>query len=90
MKVTQLTFSPENGWEKDKIDTANPDSQLIIVFGSRYPLEKNKWYPELRKKFLKADIVSLSTSGNIKGEAVTDDSIVASVLYFEKTRTNRD
>jgi hypothetical protein len=87
MKVTQLTFLPENGWEKDKIDTANPDSQLIIVFGSRYPLEKNKWYPELRKKFLKADIVSLSTSGNIKGEAVTDDSIVASVLYFEKTRT---
>jgi len=87
MKVTQLTFLPENGWEKDKIDTANPDSQLIIVFGSRYPLEKNKWYPELRKKFLKADIVSLSTSGNIKGEAVTDDSIVASVIYFEKTRT---
>jgi hypothetical protein len=56
------------------------------VFGSRFTLEKSKWYPILRKTFLKADIISLSTSGNILGEEVSDDSIVASVLYFEKTR----
>jgi hypothetical protein len=86
MKVSQMIFSPESGWNNQELLASNTDSQLILVFGSRFTLEKSKWYPTLRKTFLKADIISLSTSGNILGEEVSDDSIVASVLYFEKTR----
>lgn len=86
MQVSQMIFSPESGWNNQDLLNSNADSQLILVFGSRFTLEENKWYPSLRKTFLKADIISLSTSGNILGEDVTDNSIVASILFFEKTK----
>jgi len=86
MKVSQFSFSLEKGWNSSDLFHANADSQLILVFGSRTTLEENQWFAALRKRFLKADIISLSTSGNILGEEVSDFSIVASAVYFEKTR----
>jgi len=86
MKVSQLTYSLESGWNGAELLSSVADSQMILVFGSRTTLEENQWFPALRKRFLKADIISLSTSGNILNEEVSDFSIVATVVFFEKTR----
>jgi hypothetical protein len=86
MNVTQATFSLQSGWENSKLEAANPESQLVIVFGSREILESANWFKQIRKLFIKADIISLSTSGNIKGEEVTDDDLIANIIFFKKTR----
>ncbi|HPI10230.1 MAG TPA: FIST C-terminal domain-containing protein [Catalimonadaceae bacterium] len=86
MVVHQLNFQDNSGWDYSSIQGESLDYQLIIVFGSRELLSSAGWFQSLRKKFLKSDIVSVSTSGNILGSEVSDDSLVASLLYFGKTR----
>jgi len=86
MIVHQLKYEPESDWNYTAKEDKSINCQLIIVFGSRERLGKPGWFQSLRRKFLKADIVSLSTSGNIQNSEVSDDSLVASLLYFEKTK----
>lgn len=86
MVVHQLRYQDNSGWDYSSIQGDPLDYQLIIVFGSRELLGHAGWFQSLRKKFLKSDIVSLSTSGNIMGSEVSDDSLVASLLYFGKTK----
>jgi hypothetical protein len=86
MKVHQIQFQPSEGWNFETNPIPELDFQLILVFGPREILETPAWFHALRKRFLKADIVSLSTSGNIQDIEVSDTKLVASCLFFEKTR----
>ena len=86
MVAHQLRYQDNSGWDYSMIQGDPLDYQLIIVFGSRELLGNAGWFQSLRKKFLKSDIVSVSTSGNIIGSEVSDDSLVASLLYFGKTK----
>jgi len=86
MVAHQLSYLDNSGWDYSLIQGDPLDYQLIIVFGSRELLGNAGWFQSLRKKFLKSDIVSVSTSGNIMGSEVSDNSLVASLLYFGKTK----
>jgi len=86
MVAHQLRYQDNSGWDYSMIQGDPLDYQLIIVCGSRELLGNAGWFQSLRKKFLKSDIVSVSTSGNIIGSEVSDDSLVASLLYFGKTK----
>jgi hypothetical protein len=86
MKVHQLEFLSPGGWNFEANPVSEIDYQLVIVFGPREILETPGWFHALRKQFLKADIVSLSTSGNIQDVEVSENKLVASCLFFEKTR----
>jgi len=86
MVAHQLSYLDNSGWDYSLIQGDPLDYQLIIVFGSRELLGNAGWFQSLRKKFLKSDIVSVSTSGNIMGLEVSDNSLVASLLYFGKTK----
>ena len=86
MVAHQLRYQDNSGWDYSMIQGDPLDYQLIIVFGSRELLGNAGWFQSLRKKFLKSDIVSVSTSGNIIGSEVSDNSLVASLLYFGKTK----
>jgi hypothetical protein len=86
MVTHQLRYHDDSGWDYSLIQGNPLDYQLIIVFGSRELLGNAGWFQSLRKKFLKSDIVSVSTSGNIMGSEVSDNSLVASLLYFGKTK----
>lgn len=86
MIVHQLQQASGSAWDFSGLPQACPSYQLILVFGSRHLLQENGWYRSLSDRFPDARIVSLSTSGNINQEEVTEDSLVASFLCFEKTR----
>jgi len=85
MIVHQIQQARGGVWDFSGIPEAGPSYQLILVFGSRDLLLENGWFSSLSGRFPDAHIVSLSTSGNINQEEVTDDTLVASLLYFEKT-----
>lgn len=86
MRISQLLFSNIAGWSTLENNPELPQAQLVLVFGSREHLTETIWFASLRKQYLKAEIISLSTSGNIQDSEVTDNTLTATVVEFAKTR----
>ena len=83
MKIKQL-LSEAQGWKTlgEEVDL-NP--QLVLFFGGRARLADASSYQQLREMYPKAHLVGCSTAGEIIGDEVLDDSIVASAIEFERT-----
>ncbi len=89
MITLQLVWKNDN-WDKQPNFQINP--QLILVFGSRPTLEANpNYYSSLIKLYPNTQIITTSSAGNIIGEQLLDETIIATVIEFEKTniRTGR-
>lgn len=87
MKNEQLHFV--NGHWK-YIDSANSSTtnfnpQLVLAFGSTDLVGTPSIFNHLQAKFPNANIVSASTSGEILGDGLFDDSVVVTAIEFEKT-----
>jgi hypothetical protein len=84
MKITQHTWQANN-WSA--ASPALPNAQLCLVFGSRLTLEKNpEFITQLAALYPAAQIVTSSTAGNIIGDSLLDDTLIATAVEFEKTR----
>jgi hypothetical protein len=85
MQVHTSVFT-ENNWQ-NLYNTALPaeNYQLVLAFAERRLLENHDNIATLQKAFPNATVVSSSTSGEINGRQVLDDSIVATAICFEKT-----
>ena len=59
--------------------------QLVLAFGERICLENVRPYEYIRSLYPNAAIVINSTSGEIYGDRVHDDSIIVNAIEFEKT-----
>ncbi|MBC8087026.1 MAG: hypothetical protein H7Z40_07145, partial [Phycisphaerae bacterium] len=61
-------------------------ADLILAFGSGHVLAETRALHDLQQANSQAIIASISTAGEICGESVFDDSIVALAMEFESTR----
>lgn len=86
MKITQLLWVPGEGWSRQQAALAPESVQLVLVFGSREALDDAARFDELRDFYPEADIVLGSTSGEIMGEEVLDQTIVATAIAMDKTK----
>ncbi len=68
----------------EKIEPRNV--QLVLGFGEKSLLADSAFYPELRKQYPDAVIVTCSTSGEIYDDTVFDQTVSISALSFEKSR----
>ncbi len=86
MKLSQyISFSGKN-WEHISGQKELPKSQILLVFGSRDMLSENQnALTSLQTMFPKAKLFGCSTAGEIVGQRVEDQSIVATAVEFEKT-----
>ena len=85
MKVSQSIWNGEN-WEEKNNKGNNPTSpQIALIFGERTLLSDKGYFEELKKEYPSANIIISSTAGEIIGNEVLDDSIVATIVEFEKT-----
>ncbi len=84
MKTKQLRKLKGGEWENqgEESDLINP---LVLIFGERKMLEDSSIYSEIRELFPTGELVFGSTSGNIMGESVNDESIVITAIEFEKS-----
>jgi hypothetical protein len=57
-----------------------------LVFGSRPLLQDGSVIRELRRHFQTAVVVGCSTSGEIVGDEVVDDSVIATAVDFDSSR----
>lgn len=86
MKTALYQFS-ENSWEMDPMSQAADDTRvnLVLCFASKLKLLDEHIYLNFKAKFPKAEIVMVSTSGEIYQESVLNNSIVVAALEFDKT-----
>lgn len=86
MKIQQIAFQADKWQDISQTKEFNPlKANLVLAFGERMCLEKNKPYQYLRNLFPLADIVISSTSGEIFDDLVHNGTIIATAVEFEKT-----
>jgi hypothetical protein len=86
MKLEQLSWTPIHKWQTkltQKTDDFKP--QLVFVFGSRKVLSDIELIKELQLRYPLSQLIGCSTSGEIIGTEVNDDSLAVTAVFFEKT-----
>lgn len=86
MKTEQLIWNEKAGWKTIKPQALNP--QLVLYFGSRTVLESKERFYEIKTRYPDSLLVGCSTSGEIMGEEVFDETIVLTAIEFAKTPIN--
>ena len=86
MKTTQYKWSQSDGWKPHLPTNGDALQDVVFVFGAKRLLQAGQLVDELRNHFKGAAILGCSTSGEIVGDAVVDDSIVATAVDFAHTR----
>jgi hypothetical protein len=82
MKTAQLIIG--KGQEFDFNFNINP--QLILAFGQREFLENSNVLQSLKDHYPEVVLAGCTTSGEIAGEKVFDESVVLTAVEFEKTK----
>lgn len=86
MILEQLSWTPSQKWQmKHECASENFNPQLVFVFGSRKVLSNKELTQEIQSRYPKSQIIGCSTSGEILGTSVNDDSLAITALFFEKT-----
>lgn len=85
MKTEQIHWTQKTGWHSKPTEEFRQKSQLVLVFGSRAALENKKAFGAITRFYPTASIAGCSTSGEILGTEVLDDSLTATAILFEHT-----
>jgi len=86
MKTEQSLFSEKTGWVKKSDSNLSQLAQLVFLFGNKDLLKQQQHIDFIKGEYPKAQIVGCSTSGEICQENIFNDNIVATAVWFEKTR----
>ncbi|HAN09601.1 MAG TPA: hypothetical protein DCP90_03195 [Clostridiales bacterium] len=82
MKVEQLSY--DSKVFKGEI-TLGDLAQWVLVFGNRNLIGDAKIFDEIRGMYPKAYIMGCSSAGEIRDNVVTDESLVLTAIYLEKS-----
>ncbi|MET0412477.1 MAG: FIST N-terminal domain-containing protein, partial [Polyangiaceae bacterium] len=83
MRVEQRSWSEGSGWVSS--GSRCDDAQLVLAFGATALVDQSALWQDLRTAWPRAHIMACSTAGEIAGTQVTDDSLVATALRFERS-----
>ena len=85
MQIVQSVFTANTRPQFDAQATSH-DNQLVLFFGSTALLSDSSNFLAIRSAFPGGLIVGCSTAGEIHGTDVSDDTLVVTVVNFERTR----
>jgi hypothetical protein len=83
MKTEQIQWTVTQDWNINNIQLS--DAQLVLVFAGIDIIPNCNYYEKLHTAYPKADIVLISTSGEIQGNEMFENSASATAIHFEKT-----
>lgn len=85
MKIEQRYWTASEGWQTEKASSLDGDASLVLVFGGTGVLRDDARMMEMRARYPGAPILGCSTSGEICGTRVRDDSLSVTAVRFEHT-----
>lgn len=86
MQTEQRIYSTSEGWNVDEGKAIAKQAQLVFVFGYKELLKNTLLMDAIRASYPNAQIVGCSTAGEIAGIEISDERIVTTAVYFEKTK----
>lgn len=86
MRIEQARWTEAGGWDPKAPGQLGEGADLVLAFGGTDLLKKTPALAETRRAYPKAHVLGCSTSGEIFGTEVTDDSLVVTAAHFEGTR----
>lgn len=85
MKIEQRYWTASEGWQTEKATPLGGDASLVLVFGGTSVLRDDARMAEIRVRYPGAPILGCSTSGEICGTRVRDNSLSVTAVRFEHT-----
>jgi hypothetical protein len=85
MKVEQQFYSQQTGWKVITNSLVKETIDLALVFGSPELIRKQDLINDITNKYGNAILLGCSTSGEIIGQQVKNDSLTVTAINFEKT-----
>ncbi|MFA7241040.1 MAG: FIST N-terminal domain-containing protein [Sulfuricellaceae bacterium] len=85
MKIEQQYWTTGDGWQTEVASTLDGEATLVLVFGSVARLRDSAGMEAIRARYPGAQMVGCSTSGEICGTRVRDDSLSVTAVRFEHT-----
>lgn len=86
MNIEQRKWTAADGWVPSTPGGLRELAQWVLVFGATQILQEPKHFQEIREDYPNAHILGCSTSGEICGTQVFDDSLVITAVHFEHTQ----
>jgi hypothetical protein len=83
MKTEQTQWSVNKDWDTSNIQLTN--AQLVLVFAGIDIIPNCDHYEKLHAVYPNAQIVLVSTSGEIQGNEMFENTASATAIYFENT-----
>src|SRR5262245_6514025 len=85
MKLEQVRWDANAGWQPALPGKLGEAAQLLFLFGGTGVLKSRQGFDELRRAYPRAHLIGCSTAGEICDTSVSDDSLVATAVHFEHT-----
>jgi hypothetical protein len=87
MRTEQYRWSKDTGWEPQAPPTLlGSRAQLVLLFATPGSVQLASWHDTVRAAYPNAHFFGCTTSGQIQGTAVREDSVVVTAIEFEHTR----
>lgn len=87
MKIEQRKWTKETGWTQSPGQLTTPP-QLVLVFGSSSLISDSNSFEQIKSFYPNSHLLQCSTAGEIMGTVVSDNSLVVTAIFFEKTALN--
>lgn len=85
MEFETFRYSSASGWSVDRLPDLNSERTLVLVFGAPRFHDEVAPIRELLDAYPDSHVIGCSTSGEILGGTLSDDSISVAVVRFEHT-----
>jgi hypothetical protein len=85
MKIEQGIFTAENGWHFPA-DTKTISPHFVLVFADSTLIKNTNWLDALKNRYPFTKFIGCTTSGEIAGNTVRDQTAVATAVEFKNAR----
>ncbi|MBL4578664.1 MAG: FIST C-terminal domain-containing protein [Flavobacteriales bacterium] len=85
MQIEQKQWTSEGQWQASGGNGVSESANLVLAFGSRSALSDSARFDEIKGFYPNAHILLGTTSGEILGIEVSDDTIALTAIQFEST-----
>jgi len=85
MQTQTMIHTHGKGWSQPEFPDLDGENTLVLVFGAARYGKETRAFGEIKAAYPRAHVVGCSTSGEIRGGGVTDDTMVVNVTRFERS-----
>ncbi len=85
MQLETFSYTPHSKWSCKTLPALDSEQTLVIIFGAPSFIDTPEPIHEIAQAYPNAHIVGCSTSGEVLGTTVSDESLSVGVMRFEHT-----